>query len=307
MAAWEPEDPIRFREDYLNGATNDELVAWNQSTLNKVLKYIKREQDSGNLPRRISTSITRSAMPRYNQHWKLSGDFIIAGDFHAPCYSKIWCDRILALSERFGIKRLIVGGDGLDMGAFSGWGPNVDVPWEKESLITAGWLWKLYHHFDEIWWLRGNHCKRVRRKTDGQIGFQDLLPSILCRYATHTNQVFTFDPARLRMSDYPFCEIDGEWRVVHPKQYSKIPLRIPNSLALKYRKHIISLHGHHAAKGWCDDGKHIVIECGGVFDEETVQYVMTEMTNHPAWNPGFAIYQDGCAELYCSEPWAKWR
>lgn len=303
---WKPQDPGGFEAAYRSGATNDELVRLSGGTLNTVLKYVKHEQDNGNLPRRI-TRVPKSGMPKFNKALKLpEGKYAITGDSHSPFYSEKWWNRLIEHCEQEQIRELIVAGDGLDMHAFSPWGADPKLSWDTEAKATAKWLWQLYHHFDKIWWTTGNHEDRLCRKTDWQMTANTIIAGLLSRYADDHNKPYEYEPKRINWSGYRYCTIGGKWRITHPKNYSKLPLKVANELALKHTQHVICAHGHHAAKGWAENGRNVIIDLGGMFDESSVEYYSKSDTTHPAWNPGYVLYDNGCAELYCNEPFSRW-
>jgi hypothetical protein len=313
MSAWKPADEAKFAEAYMAGATNDQLLTMcgGDATQQKVFKYIRRMQQSGAYKRRFELdkmTMPVSPMRSFNDFWKLEGEdgFIIAGDAHAPFYSAKWCNRGINVARKFGIKKLLIAGDGLDMHSFSGWGADPKLNWEDESKAAAAWLWVLYHSFEKIYWLRGNHEDRISRKTDWQVSAIDPIRSLLLKHADEIGEPFLYDPGKIKVSGYPKCIVDNEWEVVHPKAYSKLPLRVANSIALKRNMNVIVAHSHHAAQGFSDDGRHVIIDSGGWFDEDLIEYVSKSETTHPNWQPGFVVYKNGCAQLMAREPFTDW-
>lgn len=254
---------------------------------------------------------TESPARRFCDYWNLDsrdhGGFVIATDFHAPAHSALWCNRMVAVAKKHGLKSVIVAGDGLDMRAFSSWGSDPECSWSQEMDGAAEWLWALYHSFTHVLWLRGNHEDRLARQTDWQLQASRFIDAILTHRARMLDQRFTFNPERLTFSNYPHCSIDEEWMVVHPRSYSRIPLRIANQIALIRGVHVIAAHSHRAGWGWADDGKHVIIDTGGMFDERCIQYRAMAVTTHPAWQHGFVAYKNGTAALFSDPPFTDWR
>jgi hypothetical protein len=255
--------------------------------------------------------VSASRVPRFIDHLQLDsaqdGGYAIACDFHAPCHSALWTNRLLTVCERYRLESLILAGDGLDMSAFSHWGADVNLPWSEEMEAAGEWLWVIYQSFRRVYWLTGNHEARPTRLTAGQLPPIDLVDAVLTHHARDTGQEFKFFPGRIAFSIYSHCYVDDEWMVVHPKSYSRIPGRIANQLALIHGKHVVAAHSHRANWGWADDGKHVIVDTGGMFDEELVRYRHLQVTTHPAWNHGFVVYRDGHAALFTDSPYTDWR
>ncbi len=253
---------------------------------------------------------TPSNARRYSDHWSLdsriTGGITIGTDYHAPAHSSLWCNRQLAVARKYGLKTLIIAGDGLDMNAFSSWGADPEESWSAEMDEAAAWLWTIYHSYERIYWLRGNHEDRLARRTDWQLTAARFIDAVLAHHARTLGTGLDFDPERLQFSNYPWLEIDEKWLVVHPSSYSRIPGRIANQLALIRRRHVIAAHSHRANWGWCDDGEHVTIDTGGMFDEDLIRYRAMAMTTHPAWQHGFVAYKGGTAVLFSDEPYTDW-
>lgn len=306
MKAWKPPNEERFRDAYLNGATNDDLVLLAGSTLNKVLKYIKRAQESGALPRRLKQYNTSpDAVKNFNNAWNLKGNRLICSDIHAPFHSERWIERLLRTKDKAKIGTLTIVGDGLDMHAFSAWGGDPELPWKHEALIAGELVWRLYSEFNRIEWIRGNHCDRISRKTDWQMDYSHPLDAILCGYARQTGE--KYEPGRIDYTEYPYAWLDDEWMLVHPRSYSRIPTNVSRQLALKYQKHVMAGHGHLCGQSVALDGVHVAIDTGGLMDMDKVSYQHMSITTHPRWNNGFVVYKDGCADLKQESPLTNWR
>lgn len=253
---------------------------------------------------------TDSAARKYTAWWEIDSrdhtGLMIGTDFHAPHHSALWCNRLLGVAQHYGICTLLIAGDGLDMAAFSSWGADPEQSWTQEMSHAAQWLWVIYHSFDRVLWLRGNHEDRLARATNWQLSAGQLTDAILTHKAREMGEAFTFEPERMQFSPYPQCTIDGEWLVVHPRSYSRIRGRIANQIAMIRQKHVIAAHSHLANKGWSDDGRHITIDTGGMFDEDLIQYRSMSVTTHPAWNHGFVAYREGNAVLFSDTPYTDW-
>lgn len=301
---------------YLCGATTNELVRTFDTTINKAEHYIRKLILEGKAPRKYANhpankddelGLDNGDLKRYTDYWQFTSrsGYMIATDFHAPFYSQIWFERMLKVAKLRGLTEIIIPGDGLDMHAFSGWGGDPECPWSKELLGAANFLWGLYQSFDRIWYMSGNHEARLARLTDGQMTYSGVLDGILCEYARRSGLTFEFDPGKLTWSQYTHAIVDDEWLIVHPASYRTLPLSVANRLALVQNKHVISAHSHKANKGHADNGR-IIIDTGGMFDEELIDYRAMRQTVHAKWANGFVVYQGGVADLYADFPYTNW-
>lgn len=254
----------------------------------------------------FTPSTTRCFMDAWSLDSREVGGVSIATDYHAPNHSALWCNRLLAVARRYKLTTHILAGDGLDMSAFSSWGADPEQSWTAEMDAAAEWLWVLYHSFQRVFWLRGNHEDRLARTTNWQLQASQFIDAVLMRRARVLGVRFSFDPERLQLSNYPYCTIDGEWLIVHPKSYSRIPGRVANQIAMIRRCHVVAAHSHRANWGWADDGEHVTIDTGGMFDEKHIQYRAFAVTTHPAWQHGFVAYRDGVAALMSDAPYTDW-
>jgi hypothetical protein len=213
---------------------------------------------------------------------------------------------MLSVARKFQIPKLIIAGDGLDMTSFSNFGSDPALSWDEEMEWAAEWLWILYHAFDKIVWFRGNHCDRLARATNWQLKATRLIPALLCTYADMHKLSFNYDPDKLTLSNYPFCYLDDEWMIVHPKSYSRIPMRVGSQLALIHDRHIMGAHSHRSGITWADDGKHLVVELGCMADFEKIQYRHMSVTTHGEWQNAFVLYGNGHPVLFGDEPLTNW-
>lgn len=308
--AWKPSDPERFLRMYLCGATYNELYHTFGGTFDKNKDYVRKLIRDGVVPNKnepTETGLDNGGLKSYTDYWQLTSrsGYMIATDFHAPFYSQLWFDRMLQVAKMRGLTELIIPGDGLDMHAFSGWGADPECPWSKELIGSANFLWVLYHSFERIYWTKGNHEARLGRTTDNQLGFDGIMNSILCKYSQLNGLPFEFKPERMITSPYTHLIIDDEWLVVHPASYRMLPLSVANRMAMVENKHVISAHSHKANKGHADNGR-VIIDTGGMFNEDLIDYRHMRMTVHGKWANGFVVYQGGVADLYSDYPFTNW-
>lgn len=312
--AWKPADEAKFAEAYKKRATNDELLAQFNTTLNKLLKYIQREQESGRLPRRSDLVavddglewFADSSMPDMDKYDRMTGDRVIFADAHLPFYSAKWSNRMLAMARRYDLRRFTIVGDALDMQAFSHWEKNHDLSWSAEQLACGNWLWTLYNNSDEIEVLPCNHEKRAVKATDYQTKAVDWIDGILTAYSRYIGKPLLFDPDKLKVSSYSYSLLDEKWLLLHPKHSSVHILNVANGLAQRHGRSVMCAHEHKTSIGYSRCGQHMLMSIGGLFDERKMGWRHKDLDTAPAWSNGFVIYRNSHAQLYGDEPFTDW-
>ncbi len=228
---------------------------------------------------------------------ELDGDWVIVGDVQIPTTDYDFSMLPAIIGERLGVGNLLIAGDLINQDVFSSYAAEYPVAtWEEERRAAQHLMsiWALA--FERIVWLAGNHERRAARSTGGEYQMEELQAQV-CNGNT------------VEVSRWGWCTIDsptGVWRVTHPKRYSRIPLRLANSLALKYGQHIISMHEHHLGATWSDDGKHVIANGGGLFDEGKMGYVVLDDTNSPRMAKGFTSLVGGYLTVYGEAPYTNW-
>lgn len=86
-------------------------------------------------------------------------DFILAGDFHVPNHRNEPIEAMLDYANKNGVRKLVLNGDLLDNTPFTRWlhepVNTKDVP--RWFDMAKNLLIEFKKHFDEIYWLEGNH------------------------------------------------------------------------------------------------------------------------------------------------------
>lgn len=129
----------------------------------------------------------------YNDHLKLSGDWVVSSDYHIP-YTDVGLVRLMiATAKKFKTKNLLVAGDFLDQAAFSMFfiQETADFKEELEGAreifqLLAGW-------FTNIKFLLGNHDTRLLKLLQFKLGAEDFFKMI---------------SDKLQLSQYPYCKIN---------------------------------------------------------------------------------------------------
>lgn len=231
--------------------------------------------------------------------WKLDGDYIIIGDVQLPTTDYGFSALPLAIAKRYLRKprKCIIAGDLLNADAFSDYDADIPTPaFEQEIDSARAFLHDYLSVFDEMYWILGNHERRVGRRTQGA-----LKPA-------HLLALLTGSP-RIKISHWGHCVIStstGDWRVTHGSNYSVNQLTVADQLAQKYQQHIISHHQHHCAIGF-DRYKHfVVVDNGGLFNQPDMSYVVLDDSKMPNMVNGFTMLRGGYPTLFSVSPFTNW-
>ena len=227
----------------------------------------------------------------------LQGDFIIVGDIHVPTTDYDFASLVLVIAKKYGIKQLIIAGDTFNMDAFSLYEAISETPsWEQERdaarILFHDWL----EWFDDIYVIMGNHDRRLQKWAGGQLDETDIFGMITSSDKVH-------------VSNYGYLTVktrQGDYLVTHSKNYSVNQLTVASELAQKYQCHIISHHEHHSAIGWDRFGRYVIVNNGGLFDQNKMAYVMLENGKNPVMKNSFCMLRNGSVKVFGKEPFTDW-
>jgi hypothetical protein len=236
--------------------------------------------------------------PQLKGYWHIRGDWMITSDWQIPTYSILWAERLLKVACQYKIKKLLIAGDFFNADIYSIFTINKQqiTPKMEAELSTVEAVLKILDKwFSESLLLLGNHEKRL---------FSQLLYSI---EAERIAKMMGIDKLRMKFtfSPYPYCILDGKWRVTHPDSYRQVKLSVANDLATKHRMHIMMAHGHFFSLGYSKGGYQIA-DSGGLFDASRIPYIQFHDTTHPQWSNGFWRYQNGIMFPY-AEGWTDFK
>lgn len=227
--------------------------------------------------------------------WRLSGDFIIAGDVHCDTVNTGFMQRPLQIATKYldHPRRLLLAGDFINADAFSNYDTIAPQSSFARELASARAFFDTYLRvFDEIYITLGNHDRRVQKRTKLAIQPEDLL-----RMISHDT--------RVKISWWGHAVIEtakGEYRATHGSEYSVNTLSVADAMAQKYKQHIISHHQHHCAIGWDRFKQHVIIDNGGLFDDTAMAYALLDDSKRPRMSNGFTLLKNGSPYLFGREP-----
>jgi len=234
---------------------------------------------------------------KYSSQELPEDNYMICSDLHAPFYSQLWVDRYLAIARKFNIKKEIIVGDLFDFSALSSFSPITDdseeKPFSVELEACQDLIKNLAKQFDKSFLVSGNHERRVFRTYDGSIPL-----SLVLNFFPEIQKSFYVTP-------YDKIAIGEKWLLVHPVSYSQISGNVAFKLAAKFRKNILSAHGHFCSLRYDASGENVVCDLGGLFDIEKINYINLKTTTHPLWDPGFALLYK--SELHLFHKFSPWK
>jgi len=226
-------------------------------------------------------------------------DYMVSCDHHSPFFSEVYENRLLAIADRFGIKKHIIIGDLFDMD-FIKRHPIADG---EETLGIDG---ETYHtdpainacdYFDENYLITGNHERRVGIQTESKIQARHL-------FGYFGKEIWL---KKFRYSIYDKLFIGDNWMVVHPISYSQISTSVAKRLAEKFNRNVINSHGHFVGMTYERSGTYLAIDLGGMFDIRKIAYINLRTTSHPIWKNGFGMLREGKFWHFTDETdWSYW-
>ena len=227
----------------------------------------------------------------------LSGDFIIIGDVHVPStdYEFAQLPVMIAKKHLKKPRKLIIAGDWWNMDTFSCYPEIVkSVTFQQEAKASEHLMKILCEAFDEIYYIMGNHDRRIERFSRGQI-----TPGMLMK-----------ERGNVTISEWGHCIVNNTWRVTHSSNYSVNQLVVADQLAQKYQMNIIAHHSHQFAIGTDRYGRYTIINNGGLFDPGKLIYAILDDNKSPAMIPGFTMLKNGYPYLFGKigmfTDWDRW-
>ena len=282
---WTPECEAILRDMKMDGHTNPEIAAALSNKFGLPLTPEAVNKKAQQL--RLVHLIIKIPGIKIYQHRRLpEGDYMISCDYHAPFYSELWVNRLLAVAKHLGIRRHIIVGDLFDFDwakAHKSTDGEANPGLDKEAEYSDPLMKALLVHFDENYLICGNHETRPSRNFDNKIQFR------------HIKEFVGLDSAgkKFLFTEFDKMEVGTKWLLVHPKSYSQVSGSVAVRLAEKYHRHILNAHGHFIALRYDRSGMYMGVDLGGMFDGRKVGYASLVTTTHPFWNNGFAVLRDG--------------
>ncbi len=231
---------------------------------------------------------------------RISGDCVVTGDWQLPTTNYDFTALPMAIGEKYltGERTLIIAGDFINADAFSTYDSDLPTPAFEQELAAAEWLIaEMLTVFDKIYWIAGNHERRFGKRTHSALNMN------------HLKRLIRDDP-RLIVSNWGHMVVEtatGEWRITHGRNYSVNTLTVASELAQKFQQHIIGHHQHHIGMSYDRFGRYILVDNGGIFAPNQMDYAILDDSKSPAMKVGFTLLQNGVATLFGAHPFTDWQ
>jgi hypothetical protein len=190
---------------------------------------------------------------------------------------------MISLCQDEKIKTIIIPGDFIDCKNLSSFLDlqQVELTFENE-LEEAGRILRLIcQNFDNVYFTNSNHEARFAKKMEGSANIRDLYKMFSGNLVEGTD---------FFVSIYDYCILNNEWYICHADSFSTVPLSIPRILATKYHMNIATGHLHRLCFGKDISGRYYILETGGLFDPDKLEYLQKTNKN-PMQQSGFVIIE----------------
>lgn len=264
---------------------NSELGEKYNISIRTVGNYKAKYRQQGNTVG--SAGIPKPLGRSFNDQLRLElPSFVVISDCEIPDHDPTWFELVIDVAEKWGVDSLVINGDFVAFDSLSSWMRQLarHTTLEDELKVTKQALRAFRETFNNVYYLMGNHERRLPHAIEGQLSLASQLK----------------DVEGVIVSDYPYCWIESSGKhylVCHQDNYSRIPLAVPLQLSNIYQYHIIAGHTHRLAEGYSKSGEHRLIEGGHMRDLDKTAYKALRLNTHPAWTQGFVLVLDGI-------PWA---
>jgi len=236
----------------------------------------------------------------YDGWAKLYGDWMLCSDLHAQRIYVELLRKLILVAKKFGLRQLLLNGDLFDFNMLSKYDRyKIDSTVGKEIRAVRLILDALFTQFDLVIWTIGNHDLRALREFNWQMPPNELV-EIIGENLGH----------KLRITLYPYAEINDKWRVTHPSSYADNTGTVAKTLCHKYHKHCIVTHGHHTGETYDASGDYLAIDMGAMTHHKKHTYIMFSDTKHRRWNREFMMIRNDVRYRFVDHPnatdWSFW-
>ena len=228
--------------------------------------------------------------PRYDQPLEipLEGGIVIFPDVHIPYQDGEFMTKVLNLAVSWKIQYGLLAGDYMNLDAFSRFITDEGEAREafKEEIEAADDVLRvLLGPLKRMFWLRGNHERRITMQSAGQLGMWTL-------------ERLMHEPSKLQVTDKQWALVvpggdEPPYRVTHPNRGRKNPTSWAREQATIKHQHIILAHSHQVAMTRDTSGKFWCIDSGCIADPRRLSYVWKEDKSLPDPQQGAVIIKRG--------------
>lgn len=212
---------------------------------------------------------------------------LVCGDWHIPFFDRKLEIEMFKVAKEYDIKTILIPGDFWDCDNYKNSEKFVNLTYietfQDEKICVGKELDVLVEHFPHIYFCRGNHEKRWLKFNRGMVGIDELFA-----ITKRTGYKVTLD-------DYMVLyQNKSKWYISHPDNYSPVPLSVASKIADKFQCNTMVAHGHLMSQGYDRTGQFQIVDGGGMFDTDQIEY-MRRTTTFPSTHSGFYVIMDGIA------------
>lgn len=251
----------------------------------------------------VSAPISESPYPRYDKPPTVEGDALILPDAEIPFHHAEFINRVLDLSQAWGIKTMISAGDLLHFDSLSGWEPNwapkpngglsdkdekrlmdfaMTLGGKKQQELMSALVDIGKQSEDSGFSGEMHHARKTLKALD------DCFDQFVWVLGNHEGRLLRainspVQPSELlnlmklhegkwTIAPYYYCLLNtpkGTFRITHPKSAANNTAR---ALASQYLQHVIMGHSHKVFFDWDTSGNYYAIQAGHCVDEERLAY-----------------------------------
>ena len=278
---WEAAEAELVRVLVEQGQNDAEIVAKLQSVnINRTYKAVQRLRQRRGWHAQVQPSGFELHKPLTFQ----SNRILLWADSHAPFHDAPWMNRVIDLALRWDVEDCAIVGDLIDFSAISSYGREIGVEMGAEMRSAKQIVRTIARAFRRKLLIGGNHEKRLVRKLTDAVSLQEAVEML----ADEADGAITTN------LKWFWLDSGGQaFRVVHPKNYSRVRTRVATQLAARYQSHIIAGHSHHWGQTRDDSGQFWAIDMGCCVDPERVLWLQQDMSTTPKSLLGAVIVIDG--------------
>lgn len=324
--AWTQEEEKQLLKDYYNrpgGNVSD--FARSQEHLGRSAASV-RMKIMDLLNRDGRRSVPDSPHPDCDVAPELIGDALILFDCHLPYHNAAHVNRCIQAAKSLGITRLILGGDAMDMRAFSNWPDDFE---DSEKLVASQVLTaelaklaqdvdpttaeRLYQILDRVQPETGRISEEISVAREFFSILDEHFDEVIYIMGNHEQWViksirkaisnadfarlFIGDKPRWKVTPYYWCRLisNGEpYQIEHPKNSGKGSSK---RLVPIFNCNIIMGHNHQFSVQTDASGRWLAIEPGTCADVAKIEYDNQRHSTHDAHVTGAVAIKDGKVHL----------
>ena len=217
---------------------------------------------------------------------------LVCSDWHIPFQDRGLVKQMLGVAKKYKIKQLIIPGDFWDCDGYKNTEKFVNLTYmetfQDEKVEVRNQLEQLTNYFgDKIYFCRGNHEKRWLKFNKGMVGIDELFAILRSPVNYHVT-----------LDDYIVLYQNGvKWYICHPDNYSPVSLSIASKISDKFQCNVFMAHGHIMSQGFDRTGQYEIVDGGGMFDSDQIEY-LRRTTTFPSVRSGFYVLKDGISHRY---------